>query len=125
MAPSSNLIFYDDQCVLCTSLSIFIIKRDKAATFSFVSLGSDHAENIPEIEPSDSTTSSLAYISNNQVYYRSDAALRILYKLGGFWKITIIFRIFPRFINDFVYYLISRNRYIIFSRPEYCKNKVC
>ena len=50
---------------------------------------------------------------------RSDAALYILARLGGLWRIiSLVMRPVPRRVRDFVYDLVARWRYRLFKRPS-------
>lgn len=65
-------------------------------------------------------TDSVIYVRSGNVYTKSDAALRIAKTFGGFWKMSIVFFIFPRFLRNIVYDFIARNRYRWFGKTESC-----
>jgi predicted DCC family thiol-disulfide oxidoreductase YuxK len=50
----------------------------------------------------------------------SDAALHILYRLGGVWRIPALLRWVPKGLRDWVYRLVAKNRYRLFGRLERC-----
>jgi len=52
-------------------------------------------------------------------YFKSDSALAVLERLDG-WGWTRALRICPRFIRDWIYDRIARNRYALFGRTESC-----
>ncbi|HEX6913677.1 MAG TPA: DCC1-like thiol-disulfide oxidoreductase family protein, partial [Chitinophagaceae bacterium] len=51
---------------------------------------------------------------------KSDASLQLTSILGGPWKLTGVFRIFPRVIRNAVYDFVARNRYRWFGKKESC-----
>ena len=59
-------------------------------------------------------------IKYNKIIIKSNAAIKIAYLLGGFFKIFIIFKILPNFIRDGIYDVISRNRYRWFGKSDSC-----
>ena len=63
---------------------------------------------------------SIVLLKNGTVYQKSDAALEITRELNGLWSWLYIFKIVPRFIRDFIYNIIARNRYRWFGKQESC-----
>ena len=59
-------------------------------------------------------------IENGAVYTRSAAALKVCKHLSGLWPLLTVFWIVPRFIRDWVYNLISKNRYRWFGKRDTC-----
>ena len=55
-------------------------------------------------------------LDNGQLYKRSSAALRLIPYLKWFWIWLNIFWLFPKFLRDPMYVVVSRNRYKIFKR---------
>ena len=118
---NTHIILFDGVCNLCNGSVQFIIKRDKKHLFRYATLQSEFAKNllksrgqhVPEME-------SVILVTNEGVFYRSDAALRIAQKLNGLWPILGAFRIVPRVIRDAVYNFIGRNRYRWFGKQESC-----
>jgi predicted DCC family thiol-disulfide oxidoreductase YuxK len=99
----------------------FIIKHDKKEHFLFASLQSDVAKEILlhfTSKKIDLTT--LLLIENKIIYNKSTAALRISRKLNGAYKLLYGFIIIPKFIRDFVYNYIAKNRYKWFGKKENC-----
>lgn len=59
-------------------------------------------------------------IDGDRVFTRSDAALEVVRRIGGFWPVLYAFKIIPRPIRDAVYNWVARNRYRWFGRQEQC-----
>jgi predicted DCC family thiol-disulfide oxidoreductase YuxK len=58
---------------------------------------------------------------NESLLSRSDAVVDVLQKLGGIWLVAaFVLGIMPRFLRDWAYNLVARNRYRIFGRYDTC-----
>jgi len=121
MIIPEHLLLFDGVCVLCNRSVQFVIKRDKSRKFRFASLQSDFGSKVLDGFNLDKTlTDSVIYVRSGNVYTQSDAALRIAKTFGGFWKMSVVFFIFPRFLRNIVYDFIARNRYRWFGKTESC-----
>lgn len=119
--PENPLILFDGVCNLCNGFVQFIIRHDKKSKFRFASLQSPAAKNILEhFSVSADELKTLVLIDSGKIYFRSRAVLRIARQLDGIWKLSSVFYIVPRFINDAVYNLVSETRYRIFGKRESC-----
>ena len=99
-----------------------MIDRDGKGTFKFAALQSDIGQELlKQFGKKTADFDSVILIKNNQLFQKSDAALEIAREMGGIWKLFYGFKIFPRFIRDFFYDLIAKNRYKIFGRTEACR----
>jgi predicted DCC family thiol-disulfide oxidoreductase YuxK len=115
------VILFDGVCNLCNASVQFIIKRDSKKSFMFSSLQSDAAQAILlqyNLENLDFNT--IILIEGGVVYDKSTAILKIIRRLSGFYKLGYIFIIVPKFIRDFVYKIISNNRYKWFGKRATC-----
>lgn len=63
---------------------------------------------------------SIIYQEGSYLLTKSDAVLKILYEIGGFWKLFYAFIIIPKSIRNWFYDLAARNRYILFGKTENC-----
>jgi predicted DCC family thiol-disulfide oxidoreductase YuxK len=117
---NSNIIYFDGICSLCNQSVDFIIRRDKRDTFLFAPL---QGETAKQYLPKQSTEElkSIVLQQDGILYYQSDAALKILYSLGGFWKLSALFFIIPKFIRNYIYSIISKNRYAWFGKKSTCR----
>ena len=118
---SHPVILFDGVCNLCSTAVQFIIKRDKKDVFRFASLQSEAAQNI--LKPFDfplDELKTIVLVQNGKIYLRSRAVLRIVSQLNGAWKLSALLYIFPSFISDVVYNLISKYRYKLFGKKDSC-----
>ena len=115
------LILFDGVCNLCNSSVQFLIKRDPAGKFRFASLQSARGQaELKRFNLPPDRLYSIVVIEGDKCYDRSNAALKIATALGGIWSLFNILYIFPRFLRDPVYDLISKNRYRLFGRQNEC-----
>jgi predicted DCC family thiol-disulfide oxidoreductase YuxK len=121
MYAEGPILLFDGCCNLCNRLVIFIIKRDPEARIRFASLQSDIGKSLlKENGFLGEHTDSIVLILDGNHFIRSLAVLNILKLLGGGWKFFYIFIIIPRFILDFLYDLVARNRYKVFGKSYTC-----
>jgi predicted DCC family thiol-disulfide oxidoreductase YuxK len=113
-----NIILFDGNCEFCNFWLSFIKKKDIHHKFNYYSLQSNIAEQIlNELKIKHRNIDSIIFIEGKELNIKSEAILKILNYLN--FKFTFLIRIFPKFIRDFIYDIISKNRYI------FQKNKSC
>jgi predicted DCC family thiol-disulfide oxidoreductase YuxK len=118
---SRGIILFDGVCNLCNGAVNFVIKRDKKSVFKFAAIQSEEAKNLMmegDFQSEDLKTFIL--LLNERFYTKSTAALKVCRYLSGLWPMLYWFMIIPKFIRDFIYNIISRNRYKWFGRKESC-----
>ncbi len=116
-----DVILFDGVCNFCNASINFVIDRDAARRFRFASLQSDFgqrllAENNRQLTDFDT----VLLLRDGKLYEKSDAALEIARYLKG-WSWLYLFRVVPRFIRDFFYDIIAKNRYRLFGKSESCR----
>ena len=118
---SKSVILFDGYCNLCNSQVNSILRLDSKKFFYFSNLDSSFSKKVikeNKVESLEGKTIILYH--NNKIIIKSNAAIKIAYLLGGFFKIFIIFKILPNFIRDGIYDVISRNRYHWFGKSDSC-----
>lgn len=117
----NKILLFDGECNLCNSTVQFVIERDNKATIKFASLQSMAGKKIMEENKIPSHyIDSIIYFENNQIYYKSTAALKLFRNLDGLWKLTYVFMIVPNYIRNVVYDFIAKNRRKWFGKAENC-----
>ena len=121
MQQFDRIIFYDGFCVLCSGFVKYIIRIDKKKTFWYSSLQSDFAKDALKVQKQlKEIPDSIVYLKEGEVYFYSDAALKILNDLGGVFRLFSILYIIPKFIRNFFYKWLAKNRYGIFGKRKTC-----
>jgi predicted DCC family thiol-disulfide oxidoreductase YuxK len=117
-----DVILFDGVCNLCNSSVNFVIDNDHKNIFRFASLQSEIGQKILATNGLDTQEfTSFILLENNKIIQKSTAALKVATKLGGLFVLMHFFWIFPRFLRDFVYDWISRNRYSWFGKQASCR----
>lgn len=97
-----------------------IIKYDTAGIFKFASLQSGIAKQMLGTHGLEvGELSSVFLLENGRVYHKSSAVLQIAKQLKSFWPLYLLI-IIPKFIRDWLYDLIAKNRYRIWGKQEIC-----
>lgn len=123
LEEGKKIILFDGVCNLCNSAVAFIIKRDKNDMFRFASLQSDIGQRfIKELGIDTSKVDSILLIEpkESKYYHKSTAALQIAKQLSGVFPILSVFLILPKFLRDWVYDIIAKNRYKWFGKKDSC-----
>jgi predicted DCC family thiol-disulfide oxidoreductase YuxK len=115
-----RVIYFDGVCGLCNRFVDFILKIDRRRRFTFSPLQSDYAKaNLPSAYTQD--LKSVVYQTEDAVYVRSEAVMRILCDVGGVWRAAGLGGVLPASIRDRAYDLVAENRYKLFGRKETCR----
>jgi predicted DCC family thiol-disulfide oxidoreductase YuxK len=116
-----HIILFDGVCNYCNAMVNFIIKKDKKKLFRFAALQSPAGQNLLEKYYLEKDSfDSFIFISKGNVYQKSTAALMISQYLPWYLKLTQLFWIFPKFIRDWGYDLVAKNRYKWFGKRNEC-----
>jgi len=106
---TTNIVFFDGVCGMCDRFIRFLIREDQSDVLAFAALqGKTAAQVLPN--PPESNLTTMQYLSNQRVWEKSDAVLRILSHLGGIWKLTAVFRVIPKSMRDRVYDYVAARR---------------
>lgn len=97
-------ILYDGECGLCHGFVRFVVEHDREAKFVYA--------------PQRVTQQTVIVLTESGVRLeRSDAALYVLFALGGRWAFAAaLMHLVPRVVRDAVYAFIARIRYRVFGK---------
>ena len=114
------IVFFDGVCGLCNGFVDRLMRWDKRRVLRFATLqGSTAAATLPPAHTQ--ALSTIVYFDGVRMHTRSDAAIRIVLRLGGAWKLAGVFFVVPRFLRDAAYNLVARNRYQWFGKHASCR----
>lgn len=115
------IVLFDGVCNYCNRWVNFAIKRDKKKKLRFTPLqGKTANQLLPKFGINPTSLTSVIVIDKGKVYTQSSAVFRICKYLSGGWKLLYGFMIVPKFIRDFFYNIIARNRYKWYGKREEC-----
>ena len=121
-----KIILFDSLCNLCNGWSSFVLKHDTSATFTLCRVQSAAGQQLLTRLglPLDSYET-MIYLETGkgglQPYCRSEAILRIAAQLPWPWRLLTLIRLLPRFLRDWIYDLVARNRYRLFGQRQECR----
>ena len=116
------IILFDGVCNLCNSSVDKVIRWDKKKKFRFASLQSAFAINLlnnSSVNPKD--LKSIVYYHEGKVKQKSNAVLAIVFQLGFPYSLLYVFKLIPRFLRNYVYDIVAKNRYQWFGEKETCR----
>ncbi|MCH9632528.1 MAG: hypothetical protein S4CHLAM6_08660 [Chlamydiae bacterium] len=123
----ADLILFDESCNFCQRCILFILKRDKKKNFIFSDLKGQAAQSMSDfLHISDNETIVFIEHYNTQfqrVFYRSKAVFKILYKLGGIYKLVGWKYVLPSFLFDWAYNLVAKKRKCLCKKNVPYKDK--
>lgn len=92
----------------------------------FAALQSEYGKSILTRHPELNGVDSLVFVEPldfaylEQVFVRSDAALRVASYLGGPWKLALAGYVIPKPIRDYLYDQFAKRRYRWFGKYDTC-----
>lgn len=121
MFQDNPVVLFDGVCNFCNYWVNFAIKHDRKKKLKFTTLQGETAKQLlPKYNINPTGLSSVIFIDNGNAYTQSSAALRICKYLNGGWKLFYGLFIVPKFIRDFFYNIIARNRYKWYGKRNEC-----
>ena len=121
MDSNKTLILFDGVCNLCNGSVKFILKHDSKDVFRFAALQSEMGQKLcSKLKIDTNVTDTVIVIEGEKFWTRSDAALRVFRKLPRLWPALYGLVVVPKFIRNFVYNIIARNRYRWFGKRNSC-----
>ncbi|WP_367181297.1 thiol-disulfide oxidoreductase DCC family protein [uncultured Polaribacter sp.] len=118
-----RIILFDGECFLCNSFINFVIENNNF-NFYFLDQRSQKFSFYQKKFRLDDTLNTIYLIEDNKVYSKSKAIKLILKRCGILGYIIFLFlQILPKFLSDYIYQLISKNRFFIFKKKCVIPNK--
>ena len=122
MSGEKAVILFDGVCNLCNSSIDFILRWDQQDHFKVGALQSDEGRKLlSRFQVNPEYLDSIVLIENDQIYFRSTAALKIAKKLAGAWPLLYGLAILPVSLRNRIYDWIGKNRYRWFGKKETCR----
>ena len=119
----SPIVFFDGVCGVCNRFVDFLLVKDVGEVFKVSPLQGDTAKArlSADHQVTSKDPESVVLLDEGIEYERSEAILRICYRLGGIWKVFCVFKIVPKSLRDWVYRGIAKNRYRWFGKRDACR----
>ena len=120
MKTPQNIVLYDGICGLCYNSVKWLIRHDREKILNFASLHSEYSRKMMLGLGLEIPSDTIVFFDGNEVYYKSDAVIKILTKLKGIYTATGFFMIIPGKVRNVLYDWVARKRYKWFSPPKSC-----
>ena len=104
-------VIYDSNCGFCNKIANYLKRKDRSNHINWICRESTESLKLYKKYSINVKEESIVLITNNQYYIKSEAVYFILKKLNI--KYFLFFVIFPRKLKDFIYDIISKNRYFL------------
>jgi predicted DCC family thiol-disulfide oxidoreductase YuxK len=116
-----KIILFDGVCNLCNTSVNFVIRNDKKGVFKFAPIQSDFGEiTLKKHSINSKDTDSIILIDADNYYIKSSAALYIAKDLSGAYPLLFCFMFVPKFMRNWVYDFVAKNRYKWYGKKESC-----
>lgn len=117
---NNDIILFDGSCGFCSYSVNFIRKRSKKS-YRFIPLQSEEAIELKKKHHISDDIDSVVLIKSDRAYTKSRAGLEIIHVFKFPWPLLYIFIIIPKFIRDYIYDIIARNRHKIIKESTSCE----
>lgn len=121
-APPSRIVVFDGTCVLCSGWVDFLLKHDRKGTIKLAAMQTETGATLLRahgLDPGDPV--SLLYVEDGVGHTDSEAIVRVLDALGGWFELANLAFGVPRFVRDPIYRYVARHRYRWFGRRDTCR----
>ncbi len=127
--PRELVIFFDGLCIWCSRWVDFCLKNDEGQRLRFATKqGKTFAQLVQQRPELGEVGSVVVWGGEDEIWIKSEATAKILAQLPGAlgWMGRMqlaAYRIVPptRWLADFIYGIIARNRYRWFGKRDACR----
>lgn len=121
LKPGETVVLFDGVCKLCNGWARFLIRHDHDRHVRLAAVQSPEGQALLAWAglPLDQFDT-LAVIRDRHYWERSEAVFEIIAQLPARWRPLLVLRAIPRFLRDWAYDRIARNRYRLFGKYDTC-----
>jgi predicted DCC family thiol-disulfide oxidoreductase YuxK len=115
------VIVFDGVCVICNGWVRFLLRHDRQRRYRFAAMQTESGRALLAgngLDPDD--PASFLLIENGNAWRETDAIVRVIGSLGGFWRLVAGVHVAPKALRDWLYRGVARNRYRWFGRHDAC-----
>lgn len=122
LSDNKKIILFDGECNLCDWSVQLLLKNDPHDFFRFASLQSDFGKKVQREYGIDSLKMNSVILIDDYVNFKSktSAVFSMICSMGRLWPLFNVFWVIPRFIRDWVYVFVTKNRYTWFGKKNTC-----
>jgi predicted DCC family thiol-disulfide oxidoreductase YuxK len=114
-----HVVVYDGVCMLCNRMVQYLLRNDQQQLLTFSTF-----QGLPDVISKNGLEfpleESISYYRKGRWWQQSSAILMIYKDVFGSWHWSQLAWVFPRFLRDFVYRIVAKNRYRWFGKHAHC-----
>lgn len=121
LKTGETVVLFDGVCKLCNGWARFLIRHDHDRRVRLAAVQSPEGQALLAWAglPLDQFDT-IAVIRDRHYWERSEAVFEIIAQLPARWRPLLLLRAIPRFLRDWAYDRIARNRYRLFGKYDTC-----
>ncbi len=118
---NAPIVFFDGTCGMCSGTVRWLLKHDHTGSLRFAPIQGETFESLEHPDKPEGLKT-MVVLDEGELYLFSDSSLRMLWHLGGVWRVLArLGGLVPRMVRDPVYRFIAAHRYRIAGRVERCE----
>jgi len=94
-------LYIDKECSVCSSFGNKVLNHSSDINI----------KSVDELDPSLNNVNSIILKKEKSIYIGMDAVVQVVGSWGGYYKSIKIVKLFPKFINHWIYRFIAYNRH--------------
>ena len=114
-----HVVVYDGVCMLCNRMVQYLLRNDQQQLLTFSTF-----QGLPDVISKNGLQfpleESISYYRKGMWWQQSSAVLMIYKDVFGSWHWSQLAWVFPRFLRDFIYRIVAKNRYRWFGKHAQC-----
>ena len=114
-----HVVVYDGVCMLCNRMVQYLLRNDQQQLLTFSTF-----QGLPDVISKNGLEfpleESISYYRKGIWWQQSSAVLLIYKDVFGSWHWSQLAWVFPRFLRDFIYRIVAKNRYRWFGKHAQC-----
>ena len=118
--PGRPVLIFDGVCNICSFGVQIVLKYDRAGLFDFAFAQGQLGGALKRKFGLSESLDTIAVVDGDQIYIKSDAALYVLDRLPGPWRVFRVLRVVPRDARDRLYDIVAHYRYAWFGKRDRC-----
>ena len=111
----------DAECAFCSWSARLLHRLDKSGEVRICPIQSPLGAALARhygLDPSD--PASWLFLDEGRPFVDLEAVIRAGQRIGGWARLTVLFRVFPRPMRNRLYQAVARNRYRLFGKADMC-----
>ena len=121
LSQEHPIMFFDGECIFCCRALQFFIKIDKNQILRYATLQSDFGKKLmQDLNLELGMNESVILLYKQKPYLKTDVTFKVLSLLRYPYKALSVFKIIPRFVRNWIYDIIAKNRIKWFGQTEQC-----